>query len=79
MRAVPIPKSVPGQRVVIGEADPCEYLLGESEIYPGRHTFTALVELEGRERDAISAGAQIWLTLDAVEVPWSLRVAGPDA
>lgn len=86
MRAIPIPDGVAeatgGRRVVIGEPGdptrddvrPCEYVVGHSQLYPGRYTFTALVELDDGDRAAIAAGARLSLTLDGGELPWSLAV-----
>lgn len=70
------------RRVVIGEPGdvtrddvrPCEYVVHDSELYPGRHTFTALVELDAIDRAKIAAGARLALTLDGAEVPWSITV-----
>lgn len=87
MRAIPIPNGVAeamgGIRQVIGEPGdptrddvrPCEYVLRPSALYPNYRTFTALVALDDDERAAIAAGANIWLTLDGAEMPWSLEVA----
>ncbi len=82
MRAVPIPDGMPGQRIVIGESDPtrddvrpCEYLVTESDLYPGRPAVHALVELSDEDRAAIASGARIWLRLDGGELPWTLSVA----
>lgn len=86
MRAIPIPDGVAeasgGRRVVIGEPGdptrddvrPCEYVVRLSELYPGRPTFTALVDLDDDDRAAIAAGARLSLTLDGGEVPWSMSV-----
>lgn len=85
---MPIPAEVaPNQRrVVIGEADPtrddvrpCEYLVRASRLYPGRPTFSALVELDDDDRALLAKGARIWLTLDGAEVPWSIEVADAEA
>lgn len=84
MRAVPIPDGLAeasgGQRVVIGEPGdptrddvrPCEYILTESTLYPGRPCVTALIALDDDDRAAIAAGALLTLTLDGGEVPWSI-------
>lgn len=85
MRAVPIPdgvaESMGGRRVVIGESDPtredvrpCEYVLTQSKIYPGRPAVHALVEIEPEEREAIASGARLILTLDGGELPWAITV-----
>lgn len=85
MRAVPIPDGVAGRMggrtVVIGESDPtrddvrpCEYVVTESDLYPGRPRVWALVELDDDDRAAIAAGARIWLALDGGELPWELVV-----
>ncbi len=85
MRPIPIPDGVAeasgGRRVVIGGSDPtdpqftpCEYVVRPSEAYPGRPMFTALVELDDEDRTRIAQGAPIWLTLDGMEVPWSIDV-----
>ena len=87
MRPVPIPvgtaEAMGGQSVVIGEPGdptrtdvrPCEYVITESDLYPGRPAVHALVELDDDERAAIAGGARIWLRLDGGELPWSLSVA----
>lgn len=86
MIPVPIPADVPGHRLVLGEpgmnpADPdapmpAEYLIGQSVLYRGRPTFTALVLLQPEDIAAIAAGARhLWLTLDGGEVPWGLAIA----
>lgn len=84
MRALPISDEMlaaePGaQRVVIGESDPtrddvrpCEYLVVESDIYPGAPACLALIELDDADRSAIAEGAQLILRLDGGELPWSL-------
>lgn len=86
MRAVPIPDGVAermgGVRKVIGEPGdptredvrPCEYVVTPSQLYPGRASVHALIEVEPNEREAIAAGAQLWLTLDGGELPWTLQV-----
>lgn len=86
MRAVPIPNDVVkasgGIRVVLGEPGdptrddvrPCEYVVLPSHLYPGRSSYTALIEVNDTERDAIASGAQLSLTLDGGEVPWSLEI-----
>jgi hypothetical protein len=88
VRPVPIPDGVAeamgGRRVVIGEPGdptrtdvrPCEYVFTESTLYPGRPAVSALIVLDDADREAIAAGAGLWLTLDGGELPWSLRVAG---
>jgi len=71
-----------GTRVVIGEPGdptrvdvrPCEYVVTPSHIYPGSPAFHALVELDDEDRAAIAEGAQVWLSLDGGELPWSLTV-----
>lgn len=88
MRPLPIPDMLVAtglERVVIGEADPtrddvrpCEYLVSASSMFPGRPCFYALVTLDEGERAAIAAGADIWLTLDGAEVPWSIDVASTE-
>lgn len=86
MNPVPIPdgmaEAVDGVRKVLGEPGsptrddvrPCEYIVRPSDLYPGRSTFTALVELDEADRAAIAAGGRIALLLDGNEVPWSLTV-----
>lgn len=84
MRPVPIPDELVAageQRVVIGESDPtrddvrpCEYLIAASELYPGRPTVSALIELDDDDRKAIAEGARLVLTMDGGELPWSLGV-----
>lgn len=82
MRPIPIPKDVGGDRIVLGEPGdptrtdvrPCEYVVLPSELYPGRSTYTALIELDDEDRQAIASGAQLALTLDGGELPWSLEV-----
>jgi hypothetical protein len=81
MRGVPIPPGS-GRTIVIGEDDPtredvrpAEYVVRYSDLYPGKLAYSALVELDDDEREAIANGARIWLTLDGAEVPWSLDVA----
>ena len=86
MRAVPIPDGIAeqmhGARLVIGEPGdptrtdvrPCEYVVTESELYPGLPCVHALVELDDDDRAALAAGAKLWLTLDGGELPWSLTV-----
>ncbi len=86
MRPVPIPPGVAeamgGRTVVIGEPGdvtrtdvrPCEYVVTPSSLYPGRPCFTALIELDDADREAIAAGAPLALTLDGAEVPWSVSV-----
>lgn len=87
MRPIPIPdgmaEAMGGRRVVIGEPGdptrtdvrPCEYVVTESELYPGRPVVSALIELDDTDRDAIAAGARLWLRLDGGELPWALEVA----
>lgn len=82
MRAISWPKSVQGRRTIIGESDPtrddvrpCEYIMGVSQLYMGRFTYTALIELDDEERKILAEGGKIMLTLDGGEVPWSLGVA----
>lgn len=55
-----------------GDVRPCEYLVTASELYPGRPTFSVLVELDDADREAAAAGRRLWLTLDGAEVPWAL-------
>lgn len=86
MRAIPIPdgmaEALGGRRIVIGEPGdptrtdvrPCEYVITESVLYPGRPCVHALVELEPAEREAIATGARLLLTLDGGELPWSIDV-----
>ncbi len=88
MNARPIPDGVAeamnGKRVVIGEPGdptrtdvrPCEYVVTASTLYPGRPSVHALVTLDDAERAAVAAGADLWLTMDGGELPWSLSVAG---
>ncbi len=87
MRPIPIPdglaEAVGGRRVIIGEPDPtdplvrpCEYVVTESVIYPGRPCVSALVELEDVEREAIAHGARLWMRMDGGELPWSIEVEG---
>lgn len=85
MRAIPIPDGVAeatgGKRVVIGEPGdptrddvrPCEYVVTESSVYPGRPCFYALIALDDTDREAIANGALLVLCLDGGEVPWSLH------
>lgn len=68
-----------GKRVVIGESDPtrddvrpCEYLVVESDLYPGAPALHAIVELDDDDRAAIAAGAKLVLRLDGGELPWSI-------
>jgi hypothetical protein len=86
VRPVPIPDGVAeqmaGRRIVIGDSDPtrddmrpCEYVLTPSTIYPGRPCVHALVALDDADREAIAAGARLWLSLDGGEWPWTLQVA----
>lgn len=88
--AVPIPEALAralgGRRIVIGEADPtrddvrpCEYVVTDSALYPGRPAVTALVDLDADERAAVAAGARLLLTLDGGELPWSIDVHPIDA
>lgn len=89
MRAVPIPDGEAerrgGQRVIIGEPGdptredvrPCEYVLLESELYPGRPAVLALVELDETDRELVAAGARLWLRLDGGELPWELSLELP--
>ena len=86
MRAIPIPDGVAeasgGRRVIIGEPGdptrddvrPCEYVLTDSAMYPGRPCLTALIALDDDERRALAEGAKLSLTLDGAEVPWSIHV-----
>lgn len=84
---VPIPDGVAeamgGHRVVIGDPGdpsgdvrPCEYVVRESLLYPGRPCVHALVELDSDDRERIAAGARLWLTLDGGELPWRIDVEG---
>lgn len=87
MRPIPIPDGLAeasgGRRVVIGEQGdptrddvrPCEYIVVESALYPGRPCVTALIELDDADRAAIAHGARLTLTLDGGEVPWSIGTA----
>ena len=86
MRAIPIPdgaaEAAGGQRIIIGESDPtrddvrpCEYIVTPSVMYPGRPCVHALIELDDSDREALAAGAHVWLTLDGGELPWTLQVA----
>lgn len=87
MRPIPIPDGVAeasgGRRIVIGEPGdptredvrPCEYIVTESALYPGRPCVTALIELDDEDRAALSAGAHLSLTFDGGELPWSLATA----
>lgn len=90
MRAIPIPdgtaEALGGRRMVIGEADPtrddvrpAEYVVIESDLYPGRPAVLALVEPDDEDRELLAAGARIWLRLDGGELPWSLTVERHDA
>jgi hypothetical protein len=85
VRPVPIPAGVAeamgGTRLIVGESDPtrqdirpCEYVVTDSDLFPGRPAVHALVELDDEDRRAIAAGARIWLRLDGGELPWSLEV-----
>jgi hypothetical protein len=87
MRALPIPDGVAetmgGRRVTIGDSDPtrddvrpCDYVVTASTSFPGAPTYSACVALDDDERQALAAGAQLWLHLEVAEVPWSLQV-GP--
>ena len=86
MIPIPIPAHIEGRRVVIGEpgmnpADdnaprPAEYIVGESTLYPGAPTFSALLVLDDHEAQRIVEGQRhVWLTLDGAEVPWTVEVA----
>jgi len=86
--ALPIPDEwvIHGaRRIVIGEPGdptrtdvrPCEYLVTGSALYPGRPAVTARVGLSVNEREAVALGADLILTLDAGEVPWSIGVTRP--
>lgn len=89
MRAVPIPAGVAevmgGRRVVVGEPGdptredvrPCEYVVAPSDLYPGGPCFWALVILDDDDRARAAAGGRIWLSLDGMEVPWSLTFEDP--
>lgn len=83
MHAIPIPdgyaEGCGGRRLVIGEPDPtrddvrpCEYVVTESDLYPGRPACTALVILDDDDRAAIAEGALLTLRLDGGELPWAI-------
>lgn len=88
MRAIPIPPGVAaaaeGRTIVIGDDDPtrddlrpCEYVVTPSDLYPGHYVYSALVEMDDSEVEAIAAGCRrFWLTLDGAEVPWSISLLG---
>lgn len=86
MRATPLPDSWAGRRAVIGPADPtredlraCEYAVVASREFPGRPRVLVRVELDGKDREAVAAGAVLWLELDGGELPWQMYLTDPAA
>lgn len=85
MRPIPIPdgvaEEVGGYRAVIGEPGdptrddirPCEYVVRPSTLYPGRLTFTAIIELDDEDRRLAAEGKHLILLLDGGELPWSVN------
>lgn len=86
MRAIPISDAIAellgGERTVIGEPGdptrddvrPCEYLLTESTLYPGRPAVTAIVELDDEDRELLADGAKLFLRMDGGELPWEIGI-----
>ncbi len=64
---IPIPDGV--------DVRPCEYVVTDSTLCPGRPCVNALVAFDADERERIAAGFPVWLSLDGGELPWAITVA----
>lgn len=82
MHPIPIPAHVDPDlpRTVLGapgdptndDVRPCEYIVSPSTLYPGRHSFTAIIALDDEDRAALAAGAHLSFTMEGAEVPWAI-------